>query len=143
MDEARCGLKIWYRRRWCPVGTRPPWIYADRDDWRWFYAAVEPTTGQSCCLFLPRLDSACFAWFVHEWRQTYRPRLILADEPTGNLDPDTAHDVLMLLRDEIKANGASGIIVTHSHAAAATADRVLELTRSGLHPVHSVRPDHP
>jgi len=65
----------------------------------------------------------------------HRPRLILADEPTGNLDPDTAHEVLMLLREEIKANGASAIIVTHSPAAAATADRVLELTKSGLHPI--------
>jgi putative ABC transport system ATP-binding protein len=63
----------------------------------------------------------------------HRPRLVLADEPTGNLDPDTAHDVLMLLRAEIKANGASGIIVTHSHAAAATADRILVLTKEGLH----------
>jgi putative ABC transport system ATP-binding protein len=67
----------------------------------------------------------------------HRPRLILADEPTGNLDPDTAHDVLMLLRDEIKANGASGIIVTHSHAAAATADRILMLTTNGLHPLQA------
>jgi putative ABC transport system ATP-binding protein len=64
----------------------------------------------------------------------HRPKLVLADEPTGNLDPDTAHDVLTLLRTEIKANGASGIIVTHSHAAAATADRVLVLTKSGLRP---------
>jgi putative ABC transport system ATP-binding protein len=62
----------------------------------------------------------------------HRPKLILADEPTGNLDPDTAHEVLMLLRAEIKANGASGIIVTHSRAAAATADRVLVLTKNGL-----------
>jgi len=65
----------------------------------------------------------------------HRPRLILADEPTGNLDPDTAHGVLMLLRDEIKATGASAIIVTHSPAAAATADRVLELSSDGLHPM--------
>jgi len=64
----------------------------------------------------------------------HRPRLLLADEPTGNLDPDTAHEVLLLLRKEIKDNGASGIIVTHSHAAAATADRVLVLTRDGLQP---------
>ena len=62
----------------------------------------------------------------------HHPKLVLADEPTGNLDPDTAHDVLMLMRDEIKANGASGIIVTHSEAAAATADRVLILTKNGL-----------
>jgi putative ABC transport system ATP-binding protein len=64
----------------------------------------------------------------------HRPRLLLADEPTGNLDPETAHDVLQLLRNEIKASGASAIMVTHSHAAAASADRVLVLTRDGLHP---------
>jgi putative ABC transport system ATP-binding protein len=64
----------------------------------------------------------------------HRPRLLLADEPTGNLDPDTAHDVLRLLREEIKASGASAIMVTHSHAAAASADRVLLLTCDGLHP---------
>ena len=64
----------------------------------------------------------------------HRPKLLLADEPTGNLDPDTAHDVLLLLRKEIKDNGAAGIIVTHSPAAAATADRVLVLTRNGLQP---------
>lgn len=65
----------------------------------------------------------------------HHPKLVLADEPTGNLDPDTAHDVLMLMRAEIKANGASGIIVTHSKAAAATADRVLILTKYGLNPL--------
>lgn len=64
----------------------------------------------------------------------HRPDLVLADEPTGNLDPDTAHNVLTLLRDEIRANGASGIIVTHSRAAAATADRILVLAKDGLHP---------
>ncbi|MGH8806399.1 MAG: ABC transporter ATP-binding protein [Noviherbaspirillum sp.] len=64
----------------------------------------------------------------------HRPKLLLADEPTGNLDPDTAHEVLLLLRKEIRANGASGILVTHSPAAAATADRVLLLTRDGLRP---------
>ena len=65
----------------------------------------------------------------------HRPKLVLADEPTGNLDPDTAHDVLMLMHAEIKANGATAILVTHSQAAAATADRVLMLTKEGLHPV--------
>lgn len=65
----------------------------------------------------------------------HRPKLVLADEPTGNLDPETAQEVLELLRNEIKANGASAIMVTHSHAAAAVADRVLMLTRTGLHPV--------
>ena len=67
----------------------------------------------------------------------HRPRLLLADEPTGNLDPDTAHDVLELLRAEIRSSGASAIMVTHSHAAAASADRVLLLTRDGLHPARA------
>ena len=62
----------------------------------------------------------------------HRPALVLADEPTGNLDPETADSVLELLRREIKANGASAIMVTHSHAAAAKADKILVLTRSGL-----------
>ena len=62
----------------------------------------------------------------------HRPRLLLADEPTGNLDPETAHDILQLLRREISSNGASAIIVTHSPAAAASADRVLLLSREGL-----------
>ena len=62
----------------------------------------------------------------------HRPALLLADEPTGNLDPETADGVLHLLRAEIKESGAGAIMVTHSHAAAALADRTIVLTRSGL-----------
>ncbi|MGJ7915405.1 ABC transporter ATP-binding protein [Massilia sp. LXY-6] len=62
----------------------------------------------------------------------HRPALLLADEPTGNLDPETADGILHLLRDEIRQSGAGAIMVTHSDAAAAMADRVLVLTRSGL-----------
>jgi putative ABC transport system ATP-binding protein len=62
----------------------------------------------------------------------HRPRLLLADEPTGNLDPETADDILGLLKSEIRASGASAVIVTHSPVAAAGADRVLLLTRDGL-----------
>jgi putative ABC transport system ATP-binding protein len=62
----------------------------------------------------------------------HRPALLLADEPTGNLDPETAHGILGLLRAETRASGAGTIMVTHSHAAAGMADRVLMLTRSGL-----------
>jgi putative ABC transport system ATP-binding protein len=64
----------------------------------------------------------------------HRPRLVLADEPTGNLDPDSAAQVLELLRSSVKREGAAGILVTHSPAAAATADRVYTLTASGLRP---------
>ncbi|MGN6702711.1 MAG: ABC transporter ATP-binding protein [Burkholderiaceae bacterium] len=69
----------------------------------------------------------------------HRPSLLLADEPTGNLDPDTAAQILELLRAEIKAAGASAIMVTHSPAAAAAADRVLILERDGLHPSGAAR----
>ncbi len=62
----------------------------------------------------------------------HRPMLVLADEPTGNLDPDSAAAVLALLRDQVKARGAAGILVTHSLAAAGTADRILVLSRGGL-----------
>ena len=62
----------------------------------------------------------------------HEPRLVLADEPTGNLDFDTAAQVLQLLRDQVKAHRAGGILVTHSRVAAATADRVLTLSRDGL-----------
>jgi putative ABC transport system ATP-binding protein len=62
----------------------------------------------------------------------HRPALLLADEPTGNLDPETAGGILQLLRDEIRASGAGAIMVTHSIAAADMADRILVLTRSGL-----------
>ena len=65
----------------------------------------------------------------------HRPRLVLADEPTGNLDAETAAQVLDLLRGQVKASGASGILVTHSRAAAATCDRVFQLTPAGLRAV--------
>ena len=63
----------------------------------------------------------------------HRPALVLADEPTGNLDPDNAIVVLEILRAQIKRDNAAGVLVTHSAAAAATTDRVYELTRTGLH----------
>jgi putative ABC transport system ATP-binding protein len=64
----------------------------------------------------------------------HEPRLVLADEPTGNLDPDTAAQVLELLRASVKASGAAGVLVTHSRAAARTADRILTLTAGALRP---------
>ena len=67
----------------------------------------------------------------------HRPQLLLADEPTGNLDPETARSILALLREQVKNAAGAGILVTHSTAAAATADRVLTLTAAGLHPAVS------
>ena len=62
----------------------------------------------------------------------HRPALILADEPTGNLDPDTAARVLDLFARAVRDGGAAGVMVTHSAATAAIADRVLRLTATGL-----------
>jgi putative ABC transport system ATP-binding protein len=62
----------------------------------------------------------------------HRPGLLLADEPTGNLDPATAAKVMDVLLAQTRAEGASLVLVTHSEAAAARADRVLHLTSEGV-----------
>ena len=62
----------------------------------------------------------------------HRPALLLADEPTGNLDPTTAAKVMDALINQTRAHGASLVLVTHSEAAAARADRVLKLRVDGL-----------
>ncbi|HPE03205.1 MAG: ABC transporter ATP-binding protein [Thauera sp.] len=65
----------------------------------------------------------------------HRPHLVLADEPTGNLDPGRASEVLDLLLGQIRDSRAAGVMVTHSRSAAARADRVLELRADGLHDI--------
>jgi putative ABC transport system ATP-binding protein len=60
------------------------------------------------------------------------PQLVLADEPTGNLDPENARLVLALFRTQVKERGAAAILVTHSEAAAAGCDRRYRLTTAGL-----------
>jgi putative ABC transport system ATP-binding protein len=67
----------------------------------------------------------------------HAPGLILADEPTGNLDPATAERVLDVLRQQVREAGAACLLVTHSAAAAARADRVLRLTATGVEPAAS------
>ena len=62
----------------------------------------------------------------------HRPALLLADEPTGNLDPTTAAKVMDALINQTRAHGASLVLVTHSEAAALRADRVLKLRVDGL-----------
>jgi putative ABC transport system ATP-binding protein len=62
----------------------------------------------------------------------HRPALLLADEPTGNLDPGTAVKVMDVLLAQTRQHGASLVLVTHSEAAAARADRVLLLTSEGV-----------
>lgn len=62
----------------------------------------------------------------------HRPALLLADEPSGNLDPDTAARVMQALASQVREHQAACVLVTHSQAAAAHADRVFKLTPHGL-----------
>ena len=69
----------------------------------------------------------------------HRPRLVLADEPTGNLDTGSATQILALLRAQVKANAGAGILITHSRMAADTADRILVLDAHGLRGLEPAR----
>jgi putative ABC transport system ATP-binding protein len=60
------------------------------------------------------------------------PRLVLADEPTGNLDPQNARQVLELFRTAVKTRGAAAILATHSEQAAAGCDRRYRLSAGGI-----------
>jgi putative ABC transport system ATP-binding protein len=62
----------------------------------------------------------------------HKPGLLLADEPTGNLDPSTAARVMDALVAQTREQGASLVLVTHSEAAAARADRLLHLSAAGI-----------
>ena len=62
----------------------------------------------------------------------HQPRLLLADEPTGNLDPSTAALVMQALVQQCRNHGAALVLVTHSEAATAGADRVLHLRADGM-----------
>ncbi len=64
----------------------------------------------------------------------HRPGLLLADEPTGNLDPGTAAQVMDVLERQVQGSATALLLVTHSQAAAARAMRVLHLTVNGLRP---------
>ena len=64
----------------------------------------------------------------------HKPSLVLADEPTGNLDEANAAATMQALRAAVKREGAAGLLVTHSAVAAASADRVLRLAGRRLGP---------
>ncbi len=64
MDEGRFGLKVWFRKGWCARGERPKWMYESHYEWLWVYVALEPKTGNSFFLLLPRIDSTCLQLFA-------------------------------------------------------------------------------
>lgn len=83
-DEGRFGLKVWFQRRWCPRGVRPRWVVEDAYEWRWLYAAVEPTSGQSVFLLLPGVDRVCLQVFLDTLRhQTGTARIGVVLDGSG------------------------------------------------------------
>jgi putative ABC transport system ATP-binding protein len=66
-----------------------------------------------------------------------RPRILLADEPTGQLDSETGHVIMMLLRDVVRTEGVTAVVATHDPVMLDVADRVIELRDGELfaHPL--------
>ena len=72
------------RKRWCPRGIRPPWLVHDRYEWLWLYAAVEPATGRSLFLLLPRVTKEWFGRFLETFGQvTAGERVALVLDGSG------------------------------------------------------------
>lgn len=71
-DEARFGLINWHKKRYRHLGERPRYTVQRKYEWSWLYAAVEPATGESFCLYLPSLDGDCFKVFLDQLSCTYR-----------------------------------------------------------------------
>lgn len=76
-DEARFGLINWHRRRYCPKGFRPPYTVRRAYKWTYLYAAVEPTTGESFCMYLPGMDDGCLEVFLDGLSKTYSDHHLL------------------------------------------------------------------
>jgi putative ABC transport system ATP-binding protein len=68
-----------------------------------------------------------------------RPRILLADEPTGQLDSETGHVIMMLLRDVVRTEGVTAVVATHDPVMLDVADRIVELRDGELleHPVRA------
>ncbi len=90
-DEARLGLISWHKRRYCPVGARLPWVVRRRYAWTWLYAALEPATGEDCCLYLPSLDGLCYELFLRHLSRSYPDDLIMLVQ--DNAPAHTSHQV--------------------------------------------------
>jgi transposase len=76
-DEARFGLINWHRRRYCPKGFRPPYKVRHAYKWTYLYAAIDPTTGESLCLYLPGMDSLCLEAFLKHLGEAYSDHHLL------------------------------------------------------------------
>ena len=76
MDEARFGRLInWHRKRYCPRGSRPPYVVRRAYEWTYLYAAVDPTSGESFCLYLPGMDGLCLEAFLEDLGEACTPTI--------------------------------------------------------------------
>ena len=93
-EEARFGLINWHRRRYCPKGFRPPYDVVRRSyKWSYLYAAVEPTTGESFCVYLPGMDDECLEIFLEELSKTYPEHhlIIVLDGASSHRSEQISH----------------------------------------------------
>jgi DDE superfamily endonuclease len=91
-DEGRFGLKLWFRRRWCTRGHRPPWIVEDHYQWSWVYVAITPISGDCCCLLLPRVDTTCLDVFLETLRAEWPDeRIGVVLDGSGSHRSDDVH----------------------------------------------------
>ena len=91
-DEGRFGLKLWFRRRWCTCGHRPPWIVDDHYQWVWVYVAITPATGEYCCLLLPHVDTTCLDVFLATLRAEWpQGRIGVVLDGSGSHRSDDVH----------------------------------------------------
>ncbi len=92
-DEARFGLINWHHRRYCPKGFRPPYTVRRSYKWTYLYAAVEPTSGESFCLYLPGMDDGCLEIFFDELSKAYPDHhlLIVLDGAPSHRSEQIAH----------------------------------------------------
>ena len=100
-DEARFGLINWHRRRYCPKGFRPPYIVRRTYEWTYLYAALEPTTGESFCLYLPGMDSGCLQSFLEGFSEAYPENhllLVLDGAPSHRSEEIVCPDNVDFLR---------------------------------------------
>ena len=66
----------WHRRRYCPMGFRPPYVVKRAYKWTYLYAAVEPTSAESFCMYLPGMDEGCLV-FLDELSKRYSDEHLL------------------------------------------------------------------
>jgi transposase len=91
----------WHRRRYCPKGFRPPYTVRRAYKWTYLYAALDPATGESFCLYLPDMDGLCLEAFLEHLGEAYadyRLLVVLDGAPSHTSGQTTLPENVSLLR---------------------------------------------